>query len=87
MSGIFRDVYLLWVQRPDNAIYDYFTTTRIVDEISEITVRGKVLKRSSACEDCNLRQSEGVLCIRETAGKYRMDEYTHQVVLKIEVLN
>ena len=52
MSGIFRDVYLL--QRPDNAIYDYFTTTRIVDGNAEITSAGKVLKRSSACEDCNL---------------------------------
>lgn len=36
MSGIFRDVYLL--NRPENIVYDYFTTTEIQEDQSVITV-------------------------------------------------
>ena len=45
MSGIFRDVYLL--NRPENVVYDYFTTTEIQEEQAVITVhanyRGKAV--------------------------------------------
>lgn len=37
MSGIFRDVYLL--NRPENIVYDYFTTTEIQEDQSVITVQ------------------------------------------------
>ena len=37
MSGIFRDVYLL--NRPENVVYDYFTTAEIQEEQAVITVQ------------------------------------------------
>ena len=37
MSGIFRDVYLL--NRPENIVYDYFTTTEIQEDQAVITVQ------------------------------------------------
>ncbi len=39
MSGIFRDVYLL--KRPENFLYDYFTTVCINPENAEIRVKAK----------------------------------------------
>ena len=41
MSGIFRDVYLL--NRPENVVYDYFTTTEIQKGQSVITVQASYL--------------------------------------------
>ena len=81
MSGIFRDVYLL--QRPDNAIYDYFTTTRIVDGNAEITVRAKYLKEAAPVKIA-IYDKEGVLCVSGRLQEISDGEYTHQVVLKIE---
>ena len=37
MSGIFRDVY--FVNRPENVVYDYFTTAEIQEEQAVITVQ------------------------------------------------
>ena len=37
MSGIFRDVYLL--KRPENCIFDYFTTTKIQENSALVEVR------------------------------------------------
>ena len=81
MSGIFRDVYLL--QRPDNAIYDYFTTTRIVDGNAEITVRAKYLKEAAPVKIA-IYDKEGVLCVSGRLQEISDGEYTHQAVLKIE---
>jgi len=44
MSGIFRDVYLL--KRPENFIFDYFTTTKLTGDKAEVTVRIKPLQEN-----------------------------------------
>ena len=46
MSGIFRDVYLL--NRPENVVYDYFTTTEIQEGQSVITVQASYLGNTGA---------------------------------------
>lgn len=55
MSGIFRDVYLL--KRPENAVFDYFTTTQIQKDCAIVEVKANFLKDVSdfACEN---RQKE-----------------------------
>lgn len=42
-SGIFRDVYLL--QRPENFLFDYFTTTEIGPESATATIRARFLQQ------------------------------------------
>lgn len=42
MSGIFRDVYLL--HRPEQFLFDYFTTVQLNDGSAEVTVRGKFIQ-------------------------------------------
>ena len=58
MSGIFRDVYLL--NRPENVVYDYFTTTEIQEEQAVITVqasyRGKAVPTKFTLYDAEHRE-------------------------------
>lgn len=42
MSGIFRDVYIL--NRPEDFIYDYFTTTNLMEEQAVVTIRANYWK-------------------------------------------
>ena len=47
MTGIFRDVYIL--KRPENILYDYFTTTKINGTDAEIEIRAKLCRRRKYC--------------------------------------
>ncbi|HIX15413.1 MAG TPA: DUF4981 domain-containing protein [Candidatus Hungatella pullicola] len=44
MSGIFRDVYLL--KRPENTVFDYFTTTEILKDRARIQIKASFLKEA-----------------------------------------
>ncbi len=48
MNGIFRDVYLL--KRPEQFLFDYFTTTAIEGDRGIVTVRGNYWKESVPTE-------------------------------------
>lgn len=83
-SGIFRDVYLL--KRPEQAVFDYFTTTKIKSGYVEIEVRARYLKEEALTRVMLLDEEEDLadLGILETlqsgAGK---DYYTHRIVMKV----
>ena len=48
MSGIFRDVYLL--KRPENILFDYFTTTEVKENKAVVTVRANFLGSNAVKE-------------------------------------
>ncbi len=85
MTGIFRDVYLL--KRPETVLYDYFTTTKILDNKAEIEIRANFLGEKDLAAEMEIRISdmEGKLV---GTGKFRREEcgdgYTHKAVFAID---
>ena len=81
MSGIFRDVYLL--NRPENIVYDYFTTTEIQEDQSVITCRQL---SGNGCSNkaypCMMQRKQ------EIASQMLWEEpgelYTHKAVLTVK---
>lgn len=82
MSGIFRDVYLL--KRPENIVYDYFTTTQIEDEQAVITVRanyrGDAAQTKITIYDADQKEA-GFGILQEEAEEAG---YTHRAVITIK---
>lgn len=84
MSGIFRDVYLL--NRPEDVVYDYFTTTKIREEQAAITVqvsfRGNAVPTKLTLYDAEHKEIASKV-LQEQAG----NGYTHQAVFIVEEPN
>ena len=84
MSGIFRDVYLL--NRPENVVYDYFTTTEIQEEQAVITVqasyRGKAVPTKFTLYDAGHREVASQV-FQENTGTV----YTHKAVIVVKEPN
>lgn len=84
MSGIFRDVYLL--NRPENVVYDYFTTTEIQEEQAVITVqasyRGKAVPTKFTLYDAGHREVASQV-FQENTGT----AYTHKTVFVVKEPN
>ena len=84
MSGIFRDVYLL--NRPENVVYDYFTTTEIQEEQAVITVqasyRGKAVPTKLTLYDAEHREVASQV-FQENTGTV----YTHKAVFVVKEPN
>ena len=84
MSGIFRDVYLL--NRPENVVYDYFTTTEIQEEQAVITVqasyRGKAVPTKFTLYDAEHREVASQV-FQENTGT----AYTHKTVFGVKEPN
>ena len=56
MTGIFRDVYIL--KRPENILYDYFTTTKINGTDAEIEIRANFVGEGNIAENMNQKNAE-----------------------------
>lgn len=84
MSGIFRDVYLL--NRPENVVYDYFTTTEIQEEQAVITVqasyRGKAVPTKFTLYDAEHKEIASQV-FQENIGTV----YTHKAVILVKEPN
>ena len=84
MSGIFRDVYL--VNRPENVVYDYFTTTEIQEEQAVITVQasyqGKAVPTKLTLYDAEHKEIASQV-FQENTGTV----YTHKAVIVVKEPN
>ena len=84
MSGIFRDVYLL--NRPENVVYDYFTTTEIQKEQAVITVQasyqGNAVPTKLTLYDAEHREVASQV-FQENTGTV----YTHKAVFVVKKPN
>ena len=84
MSGIFRDVYL--VNRPENVVYDYFTTTKIQEEQAVITVQasyqGKAVPTKLTLYDAEHKEIASQV-FHENTGTV----YTHKAVIVVKEPN
>lgn len=84
MSGIFRDVYL--VNRPENVVYDYFTTTKIQEEQAVITVQasyqGKAVPTKLTLYDAEHKEIASQV-FQENTGTV----YTHKAVIVVKEPN
>ena len=84
MSGIFRDVYL--VNRPENVVYDYFTTTEIQEEQAVITVQasyqGKAVPTKLTLYDAEHKEIASQV-FQENIGTV----YTHKAVILVKEPN
>ena len=84
MSGIFRDVY--FVNRPENVVYDYFTTTEIQEEQAVITVQasyqGKAVPTKLTLYDAEHKEIASRV-FQENTGTV----YTHKAVILVKEPN
>ena len=84
MSGIFRDVY--FVNRPENVVYDYFTTTEIQEEQAVITVQasyqGKAVPTKLTLYDAEHKEIASRV-FQENTGTV----YTHKAVIVVKEPN
>ncbi|MFR1944739.1 MAG: glycoside hydrolase family 2 TIM barrel-domain containing protein [Faecalimonas umbilicata] len=84
MSGIFRDVY--FVNRPENVVYDYFTTAEIQEEQAVITVQasyqGKAVPTKLTLYDAEHKEIASQV-FQENTGTV----YTHKAVILVKEPN
>lgn len=84
MSGIFRDVY--FVNRPENVVYDYFTTTEIQEEQAVITVQasyqGKAVPTKLTLYDAEHKEIASQV-FQENIGTV----HTHKAVILVKEPN
>ena len=81
MSGIFRDVYLL--KRPENIVYDYFTTTKLEKEQAVITVQANYQGNTFPVKLTVYDQEQNTVAV-QLLQEEKSSFYTHQAVLKIK---
>ena len=84
MSGIFRDVYLL--NRPENVVYDYFTTTEIQEGQSVITVQASYLGNTVPTK-LTLYDAEHKEVASQVFQKNTGTAYTHKAVFVVKEPN
>lgn len=85
MTGIFRDVYIL--KRPENILYDYFTTTKINETGAEIKVRANFAGEGNAADNMKLllQDQEGAsVCESLFEPAAEEDGYTHEARFAVE---
>ncbi len=87
MSGIFRDVYLL--KRPKQCIFDYFVTTKILQNEALVEVRmkplqGKIPVQVTIYDRENRVAGSGIWSENEASASGENEEYTQtvRIVLK-----
>lgn len=84
MSGIFRDVYLL--NRPENVVYDYFTTTEIQEGQSVITVQASYLGNTVPTK-LTLYDAEHKEVASQVFQENTGTAYTHKAVFVVKEPN
>lgn len=85
MTGIFRDVYIL--KRPENILYDYFTTTKINGADAEIVIRANFMGEENPAEYMKiLLLDEDGTSVRESHFEPVAEEngYTHKATFTIK---
>lgn len=81
-SGIFRDVYLL--QRPENFLFDYFTTTEIGPESATVTIRARFLQQYVPTELTIRDRSGNVVSAGTFQAAENDDDFPYVAQLTIE---
>lgn len=81
-SGIFRDVYLL--QRPENFLFDYFTTTEIGPESATVTTRARFLQQYVPTELTIRDRSGNVVSAGTFQAAENDDDFPYVAQLTIE---
>lgn len=81
-SGIFRDVYLL--QRPENFLFDYFTTTEIGPESAKATIRARFLQQYVPTELTIRDRSGNVVSAGTFQAAENDDDFPYIAQLTIE---
>lgn len=84
MSGIFRDVY--FVNRPENVVYDYFTTTEIQEEQAVITVQASY-QRKAVPTKLTLYDAEHKEIASQVFQENTGTVYTHKAVILVKEPN
>ena len=80
MSGIFRDVYL--INRPEQILYDYFTTTRIQGDGASVEILGIFSGETDIC--ITLQDETGsVVASGDFQAIPPLYGYTHRAVLNV----
>lgn len=85
MTGIFRDVYIL--KRPENILYDYFTTTKINGTDAEIEIRANFVGEGNIAENMKiLLKNEDGTSVSEGHFERVAEEngYTHKATFIIK---
>ena len=80
MNGIFRDVYIL--KRPEDGVFDYFTTTDIQDNQAEIRVRVQYF-RDSVPTQITIYDAEGNGVGAGTADENEEGDYQRSAVIRL----
>ncbi|MDN5558805.1 MAG: DUF4981 domain-containing protein [Ruaniaceae bacterium] len=80
-SGIFRDVYLL--ERPESAIFDYFTTTQIHPDRAVVRVRASFTSEPIPARIALTDATGEPIAAAELEHTPDDDEYTHSAELEI----
>ena len=81
MSGIFRDVYLL--NRPENMLYDYFTTTKSEKDQAVVTVQANYQGEAFPVKITVYDRERNIVAAQMLQEK-RTSFYTHQAVFEIK---
>ncbi len=83
MTGIFRDVYLL--KRPENVLYDYFTTTSVKENTAEIEIRANFLGGEEAAKNTKIviQDDKGNPVIAGTFTKCDAGNFAYKAVFDI----
>lgn len=81
-SGIFRDVYLL--QRPENFLFDYFTTTEIGPKSATVTIRARFLQQYVPTELTIRDRSGNVVSAGTFQAAENDDDFPYVAQLTIE---
>ena len=81
MSGIFRDVYLL--NRPENMLYDYFTTTKSEKDQAVVTVQANYQGEAFTVKITVYDREQNIVAAQMLQEK-RTSFYTHQAVFEIK---
>lgn len=85
MTGIFRDVYIL--KRPENILYDYFTTTKINGTEAKIEIRANFVGEGNIAERMQilLKDKEGTsVCEGHFEPVTEENGYTHRAIVTIK---
>lgn len=75
MSGIFRDVYL--IKRPEAVLYDYFTTTKLLEHTAEVEIRARFLGNAANDVTVEIWDAEGKVVAAGHFQERLSGEYTH----------
>ncbi|GAB6104056.1 hypothetical protein JCM17039_08100 [Blautia glucerasea] len=81
MSGIFHDVYLL--NRPENMLYDYFTTTKSEKDQAVVTVQANYQGEAFPVKITVYDRERNIVAAQMLQEK-RTSFYTHQAVFEIK---